>query len=75
MRIALITLALAALAFIGSIIWIFTAKNGFEIIPPKTTSETKISNESTSLEILKSQWKTEERIKILEAKIDALSGK
>ncbi len=75
MRIALITLALAALAFIGSIIWIFTEKNGFDIIPQKSTTETKISSDSTSLEILKSQWKTEERIKILEAKIDALGGK
>jgi hypothetical protein len=75
MRIALITLAVAALAFIGSIIWIVVNKNGIEIIPKKTDTEVKISNETTSLEILRSQWKTEERIKTLEAKIDALSGK
>ncbi len=75
MRIALITLALAALAFIGSIIWIFATKNGIEIIPQKVTTENKVSNEAASLEILRSQWKTEERIKVLEAKIDALGGK
>ncbi len=74
MRIALITLAVAALTFIGSIIWIFITKNGIDIIPQKTTTEVKVSNETTSLEILRSQWKTEERIKTLEAKIDALSG-
>lgn len=75
MRIALITLAVTALAFIGSIIWIFVTKNGIEIIPQKPSTEVKISNETASLEILRSQWKTEERIKTLEAKIDALSEK
>ncbi len=75
MRIALITLAVAALAFIGSIIWIFVTKNGIDIIPQKPITEVKISNETASLEILRSQWKTEERIKTLEAKIDALSVK
>ncbi len=75
MRIALITLAVAALAFIGSIIWIFVNKNGIDFTPQKTSTEVKISNETASLEILRSQWKTEERIKTLEAKIDALSEK
>ena len=75
MRIALIILAVTALAFIGSIIWIFVNKNGIDIIPQKSSTEVKISNETASLEILRSQWKTEERIKTLEAKIDALSGK
>lgn len=75
MRIALITLALAALTFIGGIIWIFIQKNGIELLPQKTGTETKVSSETASLEILRSQWKTEERIKVLEAKIDALSGK
>lgn len=75
MRIALIILAVTALAFIGSIIWIFVNKNGIDIIPQKSSTEVKISNETASLEILRSQWKTEERIKALEAKIDALSGK
>ena len=75
MRIALIILAVTALAFIGSIIWIFVNKNGIDIIPQKPSTEVKISNETASLEILRSQWKTEERIKTLEAKIDALSGK
>lgn len=75
MRIALLILAVTALAFIGSIIWIFATKNGINLIPQKTNSETKISNETTALEILRSQWKTEERIKNLEAKIDALGEK
>ncbi|MBC7503956.1 hypothetical protein H7169_03215, partial [Candidatus Gracilibacteria bacterium] len=33
------------------------------------------SNETAAIEILRSQWKTEDRIKELEAKIDALSNK
>lgn len=76
MRIALITLAVAALAFIGSIIWIFAQKNGIDILPnnPSTTT-VKISNETAAIEILRSQWKTEDRIKELEAKIDALGSK
>lgn len=76
MRIALITLAVAALAFIGSIIWIFATKNGISLIPMEGAgTNVKISNETANLEILKSQWKTEERIKNLEAKIESLSGK
>jgi len=75
MRIALITLAVAALAFIGSIIWIFATKNGINFLPAQNTSTIKISNETAALEILRSQWKTEDHIKELEAKIDALSGK
>jgi hypothetical protein len=73
MRIALITLAVAALAFIGSIIWIFAQKNGINLIP-SSTNTIKVSSETTNLEILRSQWKTEDRIKELEAKIDRLSG-
>lgn len=76
MRIALITLAVAALAFIGGIIWIFASKNGFNFLPTQqSTSTIKISNETAALEILRSQWKTEDQIKELEAKIDALSWK
>lgn len=74
MRIALITLAVAALAFIGSIIWIFASKNGIEIIPSQKVTTVKVSNETAALEILRSQWKTEDRIKDLETKIDALSS-
>jgi len=76
MRIALITLAVAALAFIGSIIWIFATKNGITMIPSPATNSTtlKVSNDTATLEILRSQWKTEDRIKELEQKIDALSG-
>ncbi|NRH20458.1 hypothetical protein HOO68_00220 [Candidatus Gracilibacteria bacterium] len=76
MRIALITLAVAALAFIGSIIWIFATKNGINIVPGANTNTTtmKVSNETATLEILRSQWKTEDRIKELENKIDALTS-
>lgn len=74
MRIALITLAVAALAFIGSIIWIFATKNGINMIPATSTQTIKVSNETAALEILRSQWKTEDRIKELENKIDALSS-
>lgn len=73
MRIALITLAVAALGFIGSIIWMFAQKNGINL-NPSPTSPLKISDETAAIEMLKSQWKTEEKIKTLEAKIDALSG-
>ncbi len=75
MRIALITLAVASLAFIGSIIWSFAQKNGIDFLPSQTLSTVKISNETAAIEMLRSQWKTEDRIKELEAKIDALSGK
>ncbi|MBX9809945.1 hypothetical protein K2X92_06150, partial [Candidatus Gracilibacteria bacterium] len=74
-RIALITLAVAALAFIGSIIWIFATKNDMSLLPKNNTANIQISDDTASLEILRSQWKTEERIKTLEAKIDALSNK
>lgn len=75
MRIALITLAVAALAFIGSIIWIFASKTDMNLLEKKNTANIQISDDTASLEILRSQWKTEERIKALEAKIDALSNK
>lgn len=75
MRIALITLAVAALAFIGSIIWIFAEKNGIDLLGEPKATTVKISSETASIEILRSQWKTEDRIKELEAKIDALGGK
>ena len=75
MRIALITLAVASLAFIGSIIWIFAERNGVDLLPTQRSSPVKISNETAAIEILRSQWKTEDRIKELEAKIDILNGK
>lgn len=72
MRIALITLAVSALAFIVGILWIFANKTGINIGSP-IVSPLKISNEATSIELLKSQWATEQRIKDLEAKIDTLT--
>ena len=75
MRIALITLAVASLAFIGSIIWIFAQKNGIDLLPTQSSSTVKISNETAAIEILRSQWKTEDRIKEMQIQIDILSGK
>ena len=75
MRIALITLAVASLAFIGSIIWIFAQKNGIDLLPAQTSSPVKISNETAAIEILRSQWKTEDRIKEMQVQLDLLSGK
>ena len=49
MRIALITLAVAALAFIGSIIWIFAQKNGIDILPNTSSTIVKISNETAAI--------------------------
>jgi hypothetical protein len=74
MRIALITLAVAALAFIVGIIWIFAQKTGINLTdPPKNTqSEIKISTDAAALEILKSQWKTEEEIKNIKEQIKAI---
>ncbi len=75
MRIALLTLAVAALAFIGSIIWIFANKNGINLFPATESTSIRVSSEVNVAEILKDQWKTEYRIKELEKRIEELSGK
>lgn len=69
MRIALITLALTALLFIGSIGYSIVQKN------PTLFQKTQISGTETPLaiETLKYQIKTEEKINELSKKIDALS--
>lgn len=72
MRIALITLALTALVFIGSIIYSFANKNGtIALVPTKTT---KIPETPIELETLKYQIKNEEKINTLMEKVEALSA-
>lgn len=72
MRIALITLALAALAFIGSIIYSMSGK-GDLFTAEKTISQTKESDTSVAIETLKYQIKTDAKIDELTRKIEALS--
>lgn len=69
MRIVLIILSIAALAFIGSILLIVVEKNGLSF---KSNDGSETTIDATSLEILKSQWKTEEKLAALEAQLNAL---
>ena len=72
MRIALITLALVALLFIGSIIYSFVSKDTpFSIARIQTSAnqETPIA-----IETLKYQIKTDQKIEELTKKIDTLAG-
>ncbi len=72
MRIALITLALVALLFIGSIIYSFVSKDTpFSIAKIQTSAnqETPIA-----IETLKYQIKTDQKIEELTKKIEILAG-
>ena len=68
MRIALITLALTALVFIGSIIYSLAAKDGTLSLASKTSNSTL--DTPIELETLKYQIKNEEKIKELIAKVE-----
>ena len=72
MRIALITLALVALVFVGSIVYSISSKEWVSLFP----RQTKTSPPETSLEIetLKYQIKTEEKLNELTQKIEQLTG-
>lgn len=72
MRIALITLALVALVFVGSIVYSISSKEWVSLFP----KQTKTSTPETSLEIetLKYQIKTEEKLNELTQKIEKLTG-
>ncbi len=72
MRIALITLALVALVFVGSIVYSISSKEGVSLFP----KQNKTSAPETSLEIetLKYQIKTEEKLNELTQKIEKLTG-
>lgn len=71
MRIALITLALTALVFIGSIIYSLAAKDGGLSLATKTAITTP--NTPIELETLKYQIKNEEKIKELITKVETLT--
>ncbi len=73
MRIALITLALAALAFIGSIIYSMSGKQGLFWISKATTSTAPETDTSVAIETLKYQIKTDAKIDDLSKQIEALS--
>ncbi len=72
MRIALITLALTALVFIGSIIYSLTAKEGS--LSLVSQSSTRAPETPIELETLKYQIKNEEKIKELITKVEMLTA-
>jgi hypothetical protein len=72
MRIALITLALTALVFIGSIIYSLAAKDG--ILSSSSKTSISIPDTPIELETLKYQIKNEEKIKELIEKVETLTA-
>lgn len=75
MRIALITLALTALVFIGSIVYSLAGKEWWFSLPSKTITTTKQTVETPiEIETLKYQIKNEEKINELIEKVEALSA-
>lgn len=74
MRIALITLALVALWFIGTIIYSIALKDGGMIALPKSTKSTTIQDSAIALETLKYQIKTDEKLDELNRKIESLNA-
>ncbi len=82
MRIALITLLVAALAFITSITWMLakkdTVKNQFSthqnpsLLEPRTKNTDSNADAVITLETLKYQAKTEQKLENLEKKLDAI---
>jgi hypothetical protein len=72
MRIALITLALTALVFIGSIIYSLAAKDGGFSLASKSSIQSPET--PIELETLKYQIKNEEKIKELIAKVETLTA-
>ena len=74
MRIALITLALVALGFIGTIIYSISGREGSSLTlsrPTKTLTPT-IDSPTIAIETLKYQIKTDEKLDQLTRKIEAL---
>jgi hypothetical protein len=72
MRIALITLALTALVFIGSIIYSLAAKDGGFSLASKSSIQSPET--PIELETLKYQIKNEEKIKELIEKVETLTA-
>ena len=73
MRAVLIILSIAALMFIGGILWMFATKEGSPLSPIKNNTST-ISDESLALETLKYQIKNEEKLNQLQAQLDRIAG-
>ncbi len=74
MRIALITLALVALGFIGTIIYAIAGKDGtFLTLPKASTKSTTTVDTPIAIETLKYQIKTDEKLEALTRKIEALN--
>lgn len=71
MRIALITLALTALVFIGSIVYSLFGGTSSISLPARTSNKVETPIE---IETLKYQIKNEEKINALMEKVDALSA-
>ena len=74
MRIALITLALVALGFIGTIIYIMVMRDGGMITLPKVAKNTTTESPEIAIETLKYQIKTEQKLDELTKKVEALGG-
>lgn len=72
MRIALITLALVALGFIGTIIFTIVGKNETLLTLPKASKTQSLENSPIAIETLKYQIKTDEKIDELTRKIESL---
>lgn len=82
MRIALITLLVAALAFITSITWMLAKKDDTtlqinkaqsnSLLEPRTQNTSINADSALTLETLKYQAKTEQKLENLEKKLDAL---
>lgn len=72
MRIVLIILSIAALSFIGFIVWMFAGKN----ITPQTGNapHTDAVDASLAVETLKYQIKTEQKLNELSARLDEITG-
>ena len=75
MRIALITLAVAALAFIGSIIWSVMGKSGVTSVKnPIVRIDEPADLSNVQIDIIKTNQKLYDKVEQLEAKIDRLTG-
>jgi hypothetical protein len=71
MRIALITLALVALAFIGSIVYSISSQEGISFL--SSNSKKAVPDTPIEIETLKYQIKTEEKLNELTKKVEALA--
>jgi len=73
MRIALITLALTALLFIGSIVYSFLDKDGNISIRTASVQSTRSLDSAMDIEVIKNQIKTEEKLNKIMEKVETLA--